>query len=120
MLQSVVALSTTEEEYIAMSEAIKEALWLKGMATELGIQQNSVVNFCDNQSAIHLTKHQVYHERSKHIDVKLHFVRDVVSKREVQGEKISTEYNPADMMTKSLPLIKFSRCLNSIGAVGGK
>lgn len=80
ILQSVVALSTTEAEYIAVTEAIKEALWLKGIISELGLKQEQVVVHCDNQSAIHLSKHQVFHERSKHIDVKLHFVRDVIAK----------------------------------------
>ncbi|XP_073046238.1 secreted RxLR effector protein 161-like [Primulina eburnea] len=58
-LQSVVALSTTESEYIALTEGIKEALWLKGMVLELGIPQDKVEVYCDNQSAIHLSKHQV-------------------------------------------------------------
>ena len=55
-LQQVVALSTTEAEYIALTEAIKEALWLKGLLGELGFQQDSVEVLCDSQSAIHLSK----------------------------------------------------------------
>lgn len=75
ILQSVVALSTTESEYISLSEAVKEALWLKGMVSELGINQNKVIFHCNNQSAIHLSKHHVYHERSKNIDSRLHCKR---------------------------------------------
>ncbi|XP_073137926.1 secreted RxLR effector protein 161-like [Henckelia pumila] len=119
-LQSVVALSTTEAEYIAVSEAIKEAIWLKGMLGELGIDQRKITIFCDNQSAIQLSKHQVYHERSKHIDVKLHFVRDVISKGEVILEKIYTEDNPADVMTKALPYPKFKKCLDLVRVVTGE
>ncbi|PON45263.1 LOW QUALITY PROTEIN: Ribonuclease H-like domain containing protein [Trema orientale] len=56
-LQSVMALSTTKAEYIAIIEAIKEALWLKRIITELGVQEDQVIVYCDNQSIIHLTKH---------------------------------------------------------------
>lgn len=96
-LLSVVALSTTEAEYIALTEAIKEAMWLKGITNELGINQGQLVVYCDSQSAIHLTEHQVFHERCKHIDVRLHFVRDVTDKGEIKVEKISTNDNPADV-----------------------
>ena len=114
MLQSVVALSTTEAEYIAVTEAVKEAMWLKGMLLELGIKQESLVVYCDNQSAVHLSKNQVFHERSKHIDIKLYFVRDVIESRTVLVEKIDTEHNPADMFTKILPGGKFNYCLELI------
>ncbi|KAE8708629.1 Cyclic nucleotide-gated ion channel 1 [Hibiscus syriacus] len=68
-VQSVVALSTTEAEYMAAAEAAKEALWLTGLVKELGVQQGGVQLLCDNQSAIHLAKNQVYRARTKHIDV---------------------------------------------------
>ena len=60
MLQSVVALSTTEAEYIAVTEAIKEVMWLQGILCELGVHQQKVTVFCDNYSTIHLTKHQFF------------------------------------------------------------
>ena len=113
-LQTVVALSTAEAEYMAITEAVKEAIWLKGFVTELGFEQQQVVVHCDSQSAIHLSKHQVFHEKSKHIDVKLHFVRDVVSQGGVKIQKISTEENPADMMTKTVPSSKFNHCLKLV------
>ncbi|XP_075486210.1 secreted RxLR effector protein 161-like [Primulina tabacum] len=115
--QFVVALSTTQSEYLALSEGIKEALWLKGMVSELGVKQDKVVVHCDNQSAIHLSKHQVYHERSTHINVRLHFVKDIISKRDVQVENIDTKDNPVDMMTKSLPQSKFVHCMNLVKAL---
>ncbi|KAH9648425.1 retrovirus-related pol polyprotein from transposon TNT 1-94-like protein [Citrus sinensis] len=68
-LQSVVALSTTEAEYIALSEAVKEAIWLKGLVTELGLEQGSVNISCDSSSAIQLSKNPKYHERTKHVDI---------------------------------------------------
>lgn len=111
-LQKVVALSTTEAEYMAATEAIKEALWLKGFAAELGFNSEDITVHCDNQSALHLMKNPMYHERSKHIDIKLHFIRDVVSANEVCVKKVGTENNPSDMLTKYVPLSKFSHCLS--------
>ncbi|KAH9703868.1 hypothetical protein KPL70_011252 [Citrus sinensis] len=77
-LQSVVALSTTEAEYIALTEAVKEAIWLKGLVTELGLEQESVTVNCDSSSAIQLSKNPKYHERTKHVDVRMHFIREEI------------------------------------------
>ncbi|KAE8658886.1 Detected protein of unknown function [Hibiscus syriacus] len=87
-----------------------------GMVEELGIQQKVVTVFCDNLSIIHLTRNQVFHERSKHIDVKLHFVRDVITKGSITVNKIPTEENPADMLTKALPATKFRHCLDLVNS----
>lgn len=116
-LQSVVVLSTTEAEYIALTEAVKESHWLKGIVGDFGVKQGSVVIKCDSNSAICLAKHQTFHERSKHIDVRLHFIRDEVEKKEVKIEKVSTEHNAANMLTKALPKSKFSYCLDLVGLV---
>ena len=68
--------------------------------------------YCDSQSAIHLSKNSMFHERTKHIDVRLHFVRDIISSNVVKVEKISTLVNPADMLTKAIPVGKFEEALN--------
>ena len=68
--QSVVALSTTQAEYIALVEGVKEAIWLKGMIGEIGISQGCVKIHCDSQSVIHLANHQVYHETTKHNNIR--------------------------------------------------
>jgi len=114
-LQPVVALSTTEAEYMAITEAIKEALWLKGLFGELCLYQEITIVHCDSQSAIHLTKDQMYHERTKYIDVKYHFIRDVIAEGKVAVQKINTKENPADMFTKHLPVYKFKQCMDLIG-----
>ncbi|XP_060974282.1 polyadenylate-binding protein 2-like [Cannabis sativa] len=106
-LQSIVALSTTEAEYIACTEAVKEALWMKGITRELGIQHETVEIFCDSQSALHLSKNQVFHERTKHIDVRFHFIRNTISDGKVKLLKVHTKDNPSDMLTKALPRDKF-------------
>ncbi|KAL5757095.1 hypothetical protein ACOSQ2_021841 [Xanthoceras sorbifolium] len=114
-LQSTVALSTTEAEYMAVVEAIKEAIWMRGLFGELSLDHKVIVVHCDSQSAIHLTKDQMFHERTKHIDVKYHFVRDIISQGDISVKKIGTADNPADMLTKSLSVSKFRHCLDLVG-----
>lgn len=115
-LQSVVALSTTKAEYIvAAAEATKEAIWLRGMVTELGYEQKQVVVHCDSQNVICLSKNQVHYEKTKHIDIKLHFVRLKVLRRVVKLVKIHTDVNIADMLTKVVPIAKLELCMNSVG-----
>ena len=110
-LQKVVALSSTEAEYMAATEVIKEAIWLKGLAKEMGFNSENITVYCDNQSALHLMKNPIFHERSKHIDIKMHFIREVISNQEVLVDKIHTNHNPADMLTKAVPQVKFKHCL---------
>ncbi|KAG8474805.1 hypothetical protein CXB51_031510 [Gossypium anomalum] len=114
-LQTTVALSTTEAEYMAITEACKEAIWLKGLFSELNEDLQISTVFCDSQSAIFLTKDQMFHERTKHIDVRYHFVRDIIARGDIVVSKISTHENLADMMTKSLPITKFEYCLDLVG-----
>nr|GEW73389.1 retrovirus-related Pol polyprotein from transposon TNT 1-94 [Tanacetum cinerariifolium] len=77
-LQKCVALSTTEAEYVAATEACKELLWLKRFLQELGFKQQRYAVLCDNQSAIHLAKNSMFHKRTKHIDVRYHWIRDAI------------------------------------------
>ena len=83
-LQSAVALLTTEAEFMALTDVTKEALWLQGLVKELGMKQDTFPVNSDSQSAIHLTKNQGYHKRKKHIDVRLHFIREVVASKTVK------------------------------------
>ncbi|KAM1146650.1 hypothetical protein TB2_037939 [Malus domestica] len=112
ILQSSVALSTTEAEYMAVDEAIKEAIWIHGLIRDLGVDQKQVEVHCDSQSAIYLAKYQVHHARTKHIDVRYHFVREIVGEGEIILQKIPTKDNPADMLTKVVGVAKFVHCLN--------
>ena len=111
-LQKVVALSSTESEYISLSEASREAVWLKGFVNELGFNQDAIKIYCDSQSAIALAKNAVCHERTKHVQTKYHFVRELITDGWVQVVKIATEYNPADIFTKVLPVGKFKGALD--------
>ncbi|KAG8485910.1 hypothetical protein CXB51_020233 [Gossypium anomalum] len=114
-LQTTVAVSTTEAEYMVITEACKEAIWLQGLFSELNEDLQISTVFCDSQSAIFLTKDQMFYERTKHIDLRYHFVRDIIARADIVVSKISTHENPADMMTKSLPITKFEHCLDLVG-----
>ena len=114
-LQSTIAQSTTEAEYMAIAEAVKEAIWLKSLVSEITFESISITVHCDSQSAIHLTKDQMYHERAKHINIRYHFVRDVFAKGDISIKKIGTADYPADMLTKPLPFKKFKYCLDLVG-----
>ena len=109
-LQSTVALSTTEAEYMAMTEAMKEAIWLQGLLDDLGVDQDLLKINCDSMSAIYLAKNQVYHARTKHIDVRFHFVREILDEGDIELLKIHTSENPADMLTKVVSGVKFAHC----------
>ncbi|XP_070019638.1 secreted RxLR effector protein 161-like [Nicotiana sylvestris] len=73
-LHSVVVLSAIEAEYIAITEVVKEAIWLQGLVSDLGLAQKKTQVFCDIQSVIHLTKNYMFHERTNHIKARHHFI----------------------------------------------
>ncbi|KAJ0865779.1 putative RNA-directed DNA polymerase [Helianthus annuus] len=114
-LQKYVALSTTEAEYVAATEACKELLWLKRFMQELGFMQQRYVVLCDNQSAIHLAKNSMFHKRTKHIDVKYHWIRDALEDKLFELDKVHTDDNGSDMLTKSLAREKLKICCSIAG-----
>eukprot|EP00253_Pinus_taeda_P034959 PITA_34959 len=99
-IQSVVALSTIETEYVAATEASKEMIWLQRFMGELGKEHDKGTLYSDSQSAIHLAKNSAFHSRTKHIQLKYHFIRSVLEDGQLKLEKIHTSQNPADMLTK--------------------
>lgn len=72
------------------------------MVRELGVNQDQVNVFCENQSTKHLTKIKMYHERTKHIDLKFHFIREIIQSERIKIEKIHTLDNPENILTKSV------------------
>ncbi|PHT36252.1 hypothetical protein CQW23_23952 [Capsicum baccatum] len=113
-LQITVVLSTNEAEYMAITEAFKEVIWLRGLFGELSKDLQITMVFCDCQSAIFLTKDQLFHERTKHMDVWYHFVREIIARGDMVVSKISTHDNLTDMMTMTLPSVKFEHCLDLV------
>ena len=114
-LQKCVALSTTEAEYIAANEASKEMLWLKIFLQELGLKQDGYVVNCDSQSVKDLSKNSIYHSCSKHIEIRYHWLRIVVEQQSFELEKIHTDENPADMLTKVVSREKLKLCVGLAG-----
>ena len=97
------ALSTAEAEYIAAAACAQDLVNLKGLLNDLNIQNNTIL-YCDNKSSILMSKSNENSKRAKHIDIKNHFLRDLISKEEIKIDYVSTHQNLADMLTK--PLVK--------------
>jgi hypothetical protein len=100
---------------MAIAEACKKSIWLKCLYAELCGDDSCINMFYDIQSAIYLIKDQIFHERTKHIDVKYHYVRDIVAQDKLKVFKISTHDNPGDIMTKPVPVAKFEPCSSLVG-----
>src|SRR5882762_4938951 len=114
--QQIVALSTTEAEYIAQSHAAKEALWLRTFIGELrGKPTQPLTIHCDNQGAIALSKDNKFHARTKHIDIRHHFIREAIEDWKLSVVYIPTDDNPADIFTKPLAKAKFRRFVELLG-----
>lgn len=106
--QSTVATSTTEAEYMALYEGIKEACWLKSLIASIDIKIKLPIKiFEDNNGCIAIANNPTDHKRSKHIDVKYHFSREKIEEKHVILEYISTGEQLADMFTKSIPAVQF-------------
>ena len=97
-----------------MIEWVKEGMWLTGLVDSLSLNLPKPIIYCDSQSALCLAKNPVYHERTKHIDVRLNFIRDVIEEKLFSIEKVATEVNPADMLTKPISTEKFKHSLDLV------
>lgn len=117
--QRTVALSTTESEYVAACQSIKELVWLKLLMAEL-ISNNAVMLYMDNQSAIRLIKNPEFHKRTKHIDVRYHFIREKFRDGVFQLEYVHTSNQLADIFTKPLNLEILKRFHELIGIIPNK
>ena len=108
-------MSTIEAEFIAITKAWKELLWVKKFLQELGVVQDKYLLFVDSQNAIYLGKNSTFHSRSKHIDIRYHWIRDALDAKLLELAKIHIDDNGADMMTKALPRGKFEVCCEIAG-----
>lgn len=115
--QPTVALSSVEAEYMASTQATKEALWWRAFLKELGLNNinHSTRIHSDSQGSMALAKNPEYHSRTKHIDIQHHFVREHVAKRNVHFEFIGTELMVADVLTKPLSRDKHVKFIQSMG-----
>jgi hypothetical protein len=113
--KKIVALSTTEAEYVAVTEAEKEMVWLKGFLDELGKKNEKSVLHSDSQSAIFLAKNPAYHSKTKHIQLRYHFIRSLLESEQLILQKIRGTENPTDMFTKCVTVEKLKLCATSVG-----
>ena len=116
--QEIISLSTTESEYVAATYAAKEALWLRSLLSQLfDTNFNATTLFSDNQSAIALTKDHQYHARTKHIDIRFHFIRWIVENGSLRLIYCPTDDMVADTLTKALPSPKVKHFARELGLV---
>lgn len=114
--QKVVALSSTEAEYMALSSAGCHALWLRGILEEIGFPQGNATQISyDNKSAIALTRNPVYYGKSKHIRIKFHFIRELIQNQEVEVLFCGSKEQVADVFTKALHRGNFIRLKKALG-----
>ncbi|TPX52541.1 hypothetical protein PhCBS80983_g06473 [Powellomyces hirtus] len=114
--QKSVSLSTAEAEYIALTECAKESTWLNGLFRELtGLPSTTIIIHEDNQAAMKLANNPVLHQRTKHIDVRHHFIRDYVQEGRIQLSYIDTTQMIADIHTKPLPRPTFETLRSLMG-----
>lgn len=128
--QRTVALSTTEAEYMAISDCSRHALWIKAIFLDLDISfspefsvsssvsvfssSDSISIFNDNNGSNILTKDPVINDRSKHIDIRYHFIREKVKEKQISTHHIPMSENPADYLTKPLPIDLHLNCLSRV------
>ena len=111
--QSVVARSSAEAEFRAMAHGICEGMWLRRLLNELGITTTEPVNmYCDNQAAIRIARNPVHHDRTKHVEIDRHFIKEKLDEKIVDLLYTPTRHQIADVLTKALPRITFEE-LNS-------
>ena len=116
--QSVVALSSTEAEYIGITHAAKEATWVRHLLSELYsplVLKYPLTMYCDNRSAIELVRNATFHSQTKHIAIRYHFIREAYNDGTITLDHRGTEDMPADIFTKPLDRIKLGKFARLVG-----
>ncbi|XP_074378752.1 secreted RxLR effector protein 161-like [Apium graveolens] len=114
--QKCVALSSREVEFMAATAAACQGIWSHKLLSQItGSQVGPVILYLDNRSAIDLAKNLVFHGRSKHIDIRYHFIRECVERGKIVIKHVSTDMERADTLTKALVTVKFERMRRLLG-----
>ena len=114
--QPIVTLSTCEAEYVAATSCVCHAIWLRKLLKDLNVPQGEpTVIRIDSKSAIALAKNPVFHERSKHIDTRYHYIRECIARKEVRVEYVKSQDQAADIFTKPLKRETFIKLRSIIG-----
>nr|GFA94336.1 retrovirus-related Pol polyprotein from transposon TNT 1-94 [Tanacetum cinerariifolium] len=109
-----VSISTAESEYVVVSSCCAQVLWMRSI-NGLWLFYDKVPIYCDSRSAIAISCNPVQHTRTKHIDVRYHFIKDHVEKGTIELYFVVTEYQLADLFTKSLPEARFKFLVEKLG-----
>lgn len=115
--QPTVALLSTEGENTGMTDAAREALWLKGLINDLGIEDESIIIYYDHQAVGFLSMGERLHQRTKHIDFKHHFIRECITSGKINIKYIPTADMLADIFTKPLGKVKHQKAVSALGLV---
>jgi hypothetical protein len=116
--QHVVVRSSAEAEYRAMTSTSCELIWLKNLVADLGFHIHTPMTlFCDNQVAMHIAANPEFHERTKHLEVDCHYIRQQVQAKLIQTFYIRTYDQLADVFTKIMPSGQFHRLLSKLGSI---
>ena len=114
--QPIVTLSTCEAEYVAATSCVCHGIWLRNLLKELGWPQEKPTKiFVDNKSAMALAKNPVFHDRSKHIDTRYHYIRECITRKDVQVEYVKSQDQIADIFTKPLKHEEFIKLRSLLG-----
>src|SRR5271168_2337604 len=105
--QKTIALSSTEAEYMALSDCSRQAVWIKSLLSELGINVLPIHINGDNQGSIFIGSNPVQEKRFKHIDIRYHYIRQCIEDKKISLYFVPGSENPADMFTKNLGKLKF-------------
>jgi len=114
----VVARSSAEVEYCAMASAACELVWLKRLLTDLGCPCSIPMTlYCGKQTAMHIASNPVFHERTKHIEVVCHYIRQQVQSKLIATHYVCTTDQLANVFTKVLPTTQFHQLLSKLGSI---
>jgi hypothetical protein len=113
--QKTIALSATEAEYMALSDCSRQAVWIQNIISELGLPKKPTQICADNEGGIFIASNPVQERRTKHIDVRFHYVRDLLEQKRIEVVWVPTDNNPADMFTKNLGHVKFEKFRSMLG-----
>lgn len=114
--QEIIALSTTEAEYVALSSAVCQCLWLRKLMEDCEMKTDeATIIWCDNRSAIAIAKNPLHHGRTKHIDIKFHFIRSMIGDGTIIVKHCSTDDQHADLLTKALTVKKHNQMRMQLG-----
>ncbi|GJS70133.1 putative ribonuclease H-like domain-containing protein [Tanacetum coccineum] len=113
--QTIVATSTTEAEYVAAASGCGQVLWIQNQLLDYGYNFMNTKIYIDNNSAICIVKNPVFHSRTKHIEIRHHFIRDCFEKKLIYVDHIHTDDNVADLLTKAFDVGRFQYLVVSIG-----